>query len=164
MTIAEEDKQSHLWHLSLYTSSLFSNPIYAPLNGDYFRCARRQALSLNNFFILFCYHRLLKLSSNFAFQVNRVWFLVLIEKKNLICQPMFNGILWDIFERRKVGQPQRAKWACRIHVTIGCRKWFFSLLNIPFRLLTIDENMWICSALSTNIPCRCSQHCMTTSL
>ena len=25
----------------------------------------------------------------------------------------------------------------------SCRKWFFALFNIPFRLLTVDENTWI---------------------
>ena len=34
-----------------------------------------------------------------------------IMQKSLICQPMFNGILWEIFKRRHgtVGQPQKEK-------------------------------------------------------
>ena len=150
--IAEEDKQSHLWHPSLFTSSLFSNPIYAPLNCDYFHCARRQALSLNHLFILFRYRRSLKLSSNFTFQVSLVWFLILTHYDSYRDKQV---IKWERLPASTVKVVTcllafvRWRW-CRIGVYYIAFHWnvsidFYSTSTLPFarKLALVYQTYWL---------------------
>ena len=77
-----------------------------------------------------------------------------IMQKTLMCQPMFNGILWEIFKRqhRKDGHPQREKSICWIHVIKGCRKWFFAFwIYLLVYSQYIYKNVWICSVFYAQI-------------